>query len=51
MDAVMDMVVLGRRVREARDAAKVSQGDAAAAIGVSQPTYSRIETGDRPLKG
>lgn len=51
MDRDMDATALGRRVREARDAAKVSQGDAASAIGVSQPTYSRIETGDRPLKG
>lgn len=51
MDRDMDMAGLGRRVREVRELAKVSQGDAAAAIGVSQPTYSRIETGDRPLKG
>lgn len=50
MKTVMDVSALARRVREAREAADVSQGDAAAAIGVSQPTYSRIETGDRPLK-
>jgi transcriptional regulator with XRE-family HTH domain len=49
MDA--DVKTLGRRVREAREAAGVSQEEASAAIGVSQPTYSRIEIGDRPLKG
>jgi len=47
----VDMAELGRRVREAREAAGVSQDAARAAIGVSQSTYSRIESGDRPLKG
>lgn len=49
MDA--DIKALSRRVREAREAAGISQGEASAAIGVSQPTYSRIEIGERPLKG
>jgi transcriptional regulator with XRE-family HTH domain len=47
----VDMKVLGRRVREAREAAGVSQDEARKAIEVSQPTYSRIESGERPLKG
>ncbi len=47
----VDMTALGRRVREAREAAGISQDEARRAIGVSQPTYSRIESGDRPLKG
>jgi transcriptional regulator with XRE-family HTH domain len=46
-----DVQPLGARVREAREAAGVSQDEARKAIGVSQPTYSRIEAGDRPLKG
>jgi transcriptional regulator with XRE-family HTH domain len=46
-----DMRELGRRVREAREAAGISQDAARQAIDVSQPTYSRIESGDRPLKG
>lgn len=46
-----DMIDLGRRVRDAREAAGVSQDEARKTIGVSQPTYSRIEAGDRPLKG
>lgn len=48
---LIDQVTLGRRLREVREAAKVSQDEARAAIHVSQPTYSRIEAGDRPLKG
>jgi len=47
----VDMKELGRRVREAREAAGASQDDAAEAIAVSQPTYYRIESGARPLKG
>ncbi|MEX2289500.1 MAG: helix-turn-helix transcriptional regulator [Mycobacteriales bacterium] len=47
----LDHVALGRRLREVREAARVSQHDAADAIEVSQPTYSRIEQGQRPLKG
>ena len=47
----VDMGALGRRVRESREAAGISQDEARKAIDVSQPTYSRIESGDRPLKG
>lgn len=49
----MDVEVqeIGRRVREAREAAGISQDEARKAIGVSQPTYSRIEAGGRLLKG
>lgn len=47
----VDMRELGRRLREARDAAGISQETACRAIGVSQPTYFRIESGERPLKG
>ena len=47
----VNMKELGRRVREAREAAGVSQNDAAKTIEVSQPTYYRIESGNRPLKG
>ena len=48
---LIDHVTLGRRLRDMREAAKVSQDEAREAIGVSQPTYSRIEAGERPLKG
>lgn len=52
MDVVeVDHATLGRRLREVREAARVSQREAADAIGVSQPTYSRLEQGSRPLKG
>lgn len=47
----VDMKALGRRVREVREAAGISQDEARTALGVSQPTYSRIEAGERPLKG
>lgn len=47
----IDAVALARRLREMRDAAGVSQEDARKAIEVSQPTYSRIELGQRTLKG
>lgn len=47
----VDHVALGRRLREVREAANVSQDEARAVIGVSQPTYSRLEAGTRPLKG
>jgi len=47
----VDMRELGRRLREAREAAGISQDTACRAIGVSQPTYFRIESGDRLLKG
>ena len=51
VEGLVDHVALGRRLREVREAAKVSQDEARAAIHVSQPTYSRIEAGGRPLKG
>ena len=47
----VDTVSLGRRVRQARDAAGTSPSDAAKTLGISQLTYSRIETGERPMKG
>ncbi|WP_436528997.1 helix-turn-helix domain-containing protein [Actinoplanes sp. HUAS TT8] len=47
----IDQGELGRRVRAARESAGVSQDAARRAIDVSQPTYSRIESGDRPLRG
>lgn len=47
----VDMVALGQRVRGLREAAGISQDRARTVIGVSQPTYSRIEAGARPLKG
>lgn len=47
----VDMREIGRRLREAREAAGVSQDEARKAIGVSQPTYFRIENGDRLLRG
>ena len=49
--AMLDAVSVGRQLREAREAAGVSQDAARTAIAVSQPTYSRIEAGERPLKG
>lgn len=48
---LVDQIALGRRLREVREAADVSQAEASALIEVSQPTYSRIEAGERPLKG
>ncbi|GAA2677485.1 helix-turn-helix domain-containing protein [Actinoplanes palleronii] len=48
---ILDMPKLGLRVRQAREAAGISQDEARKAINVSQPTYSRIESGDRVLKG
>lgn len=47
----LNVVELGRRVREVREGVGVTQDEARKAIEVSQPTYSRIESGDRPLKG
>lgn len=53
MTVGLDAQTLGSRVRDAREAAspRVSQEQAAEALGISQPTYSRIETGERALKG
>lgn len=42
---------LHKRIRAVRDRVGVAQEAAAAALGISQPTYSRIEDGTRPLKG
>lgn len=42
---------LGRRLRQVRETAGVSQEDACGAISVSQATYSRIETGQRIVDG
>ncbi|GIE33949.1 hypothetical protein Ait01nite_069940 [Actinoplanes italicus] len=46
-----DIGELGRRIREAREVAGVSQDAARRAIDVSQPTYSRIESGERVIRG
>lgn len=46
-----NQAILGKRIQEVRRSAEVSQEDASATIGVSQPTYSRIESGERTLKG
>lgn len=42
---------LHHRIRSVRARAGVSQEAAAAALGISQPTYSRIEDGSRHIKG
>ena len=47
----LDKEVFGLRLREARELAHISQSAAAQAIGVSQPTYTRIESGQRTLRG
>jgi len=47
----LNVVALGRRVREVRESVGVTQDEARKAIEVSQPTYSRIESGERALKG
>lgn len=44
-------VAFGDRLRAVRERIGVTQQGAADALGVSQPTYSRIEDGSRPLKG
>lgn len=44
-------LALGQRIRAARAAVGVTQETAADALDVSQPTYSRIEAGERPLTG
>ena len=48
---IVDHVSLGQRIREVREARGVSQAAAAEALEISQPTYSRIESGERPLAG
>lgn len=42
--------LIGRRLASVRVAAGVRQEDAAATLGLSQPTYSRIEKGTRGLR-
>nr|NLD41646.1 helix-turn-helix transcriptional regulator [Actinomycetales bacterium] len=44
----IDMARLGTRIRRTREAAGLSQTQVAEMIGVSQPTYSRLETGTSP---
>lgn len=48
---LIDHAALGRRIYEIRERSGVSQKELAAAISVSQPTLSRIESGDRALAG
>jgi len=48
---IIDSVALGRRIREVREAGGFSQAAAASALEISQPTYSRIESGERPVAG
>ena len=48
---IVDHIALGQRIRELREAKAIPQTAAAAALEVSQPTYSRIEAGERPLAG
>lgn len=48
---IVDHVMLGRRIREVREAEGISQVAAAEALEISQPTYSRVESGERPLAG
>jgi len=48
---MIDRTALGQRIRQVREASGVSQDEARKAIEVSQPTYSRIESGDRAIKG
>ena len=43
------MIALGRRMAAAREAAGLSQGYIAARLGVTQPTVSRWESGDRTI--
>lgn len=42
---------LGHRIRAARTAVGITQETAADALDLSQPTYSRIEAGERLLTG
>ncbi|WP_179229108.1 helix-turn-helix domain-containing protein [Parenemella sanctibonifatiensis] len=46
-----EMISMGQRIRAASEAAGASQEEARRAIGVSQPTYSRLEAGTRPVAG
>lgn len=42
-----DAAELGQAIASAREAAGLTQGDVAASIEVDQPTFSRIERGER----
>lgn len=48
---IVGNVALGERIRKIRHSGGFSQADAAAALDISQPTYSRVEAGERPLAG
>ncbi len=48
---MINSVTLGQRIRDVRELAGVPQVTAAAALDISQPTYSRIESGERPPAG
>src|SRR5438876_1720733 len=47
---VMNPRVLGMRLQEARKDRKLTQQDAAMALGMSRPTYIAIEKGDRSVQ-
>lgn len=47
----VDHEAVGRRVRELREARGVEVSVITEALQISQPTYSRVEGGKRPLKG
>jgi DNA-binding XRE family transcriptional regulator len=40
---------LGRRIRDAREACRMTQNDSAKHIGVSRPTFVQIEAGKRSV--
>ena len=42
---------LGRRIRLARDACRMTQEEAAMHLGVSRPTFVQIEAGNRSVSG
>ncbi|MFN3651309.1 MAG: ImmA/IrrE family metallo-endopeptidase [Armatimonadota bacterium] len=50
MNPDVDPRVLGLRLQEARKDRKLTQQDAAAALGMSRPTYIAIEKGERPVQ-
>jgi transcriptional regulator with XRE-family HTH domain len=46
-----EVAPLHERIQAVRSRLRISQADAGQALGMSQPTYSRVEDGSRPLKG
>ena len=44
-------VAVGQRLKRFREAADLSQSDVGQSTDISQPTYSRIENGERGLRG